>query len=118
MWGGKKARKAQKIEEERFHQAMASYNRIGGFGGYKGSDEDCIREIADRVSGYTGRMWKYNSRGGYHSLTVNVYTGGQDYGLYMRDIEYDIRNAISKAAREIGCPFEIDYEIEFSDYSW
>ena len=53
MWGGKKAREQQKKEDQRVRNNNSSY---GGSGTYNGSEYDCLREIADRVSGYTGRF--------------------------------------------------------------
>lgn len=112
MWGGKKAREVQKQQDSRYRQSSSN----SGGGAFIGTIDDCLRAIADRVSGYTGRFWRYDASVGYHSITVTVHTGGQDHSNYWSDIKYDIDNAVRKAAREVGCSFEFDYDIEIDEY--
>lgn len=111
MWGGKKARQEQKKEDQRYANANRG-GSIGGSGSYRGTEEDCLREIADRVSGYTGRFWRYSASVGYRSITVTVDTGGEDWDNYYSDIKHDIDNAVRRAARDVGCPFQFSYDIE------
>ena len=58
-------------------------------------------------------FWKYNASVGYRSIKVTVHTGGDDVSNYLSDIKYDIDNAVRRAARDVGCPFQFSYEIEF-----
>ena len=111
MWGGKKAREQQKKEDRRYAEAMGKTSGSNNIS--SGNINDYLRAIADRVSGYTGRFWKYNSSVGYQSITVTVYTNGEDVQNYLSDIKYDIDNAVRRAANEVGCPYRFSYEIEF-----